>query len=133
MRNNYTDGEKQDALDLVTGSFRLARGGNPPKMTHQPTVVYMLVLVTLFVGVAVRNVVQALQGLPAAAAEPVKYLLQKVAFPLGVGLLFGFALFKYGRRWVNTPRLCPSLVKVWEGAGGAAAAQLAAPADKKRE
>ncbi|KAL4539610.1 hypothetical protein Ndes2526A_g02636 [Nannochloris sp. 'desiccata'] len=106
--NNFRDGEKQDALDLVTGSYKVTPG-NPAPSRSQGSPALPLLLVMALLAVAVMN------GRHLAASRELIGLkgAQEVGLLLLLVMVIVRVMFKFGTSMVNTPVLRPELAKPW--------------------
>ena len=106
--NNFRDGEKQDALDLVTGSYKVTPGNAAP-FRSQGSPALPLLLVIALVTLAVMN------GKHLAASGELIGLkgAQEVGLLLLLVMIIVKVMFKFGTSMVNTPVLRPDLVKAW--------------------
>jgi hypothetical protein len=106
--NNFRDGEKQDALDLVTGSYKVIPG-NPAPSRSQGSPALPLLLVMALLALAVMN------GRHLAASRELIGLkgAQEVGLLLLLVMIIVQMMFKFGTSMVNTPVLRPELAKPW--------------------
>lgn len=129
LLNNYQDGGKQDALDLMTGTYDL----DPATVTEfkrQPNVLLPLAVSMVLLALSLSNYYQiAEMQLP--TGEWLRVVAQKVMFPVAIAGSLVALVFKFGRTFVNSPQLRPDLVKVWEKPKGAAGP--AATKDDKKD
>lgn len=109
--NNFQDGRKQDAIDLVVGNFAVQPGKAPWAAPQGSPGLPLLAALTL-VGLAASNARQlvhseaGLLGQPGAAAREVAALLAAAALVLAL-------MFRFGRLLVDAPRLRLDLVHPW--------------------
>jgi len=148
--NNFQDGKKQDAVDLVTGAYAAAPGARPPfKRQSSPLVPLIIALVAIFIGARrLAELVSGAESTDAAADSSaagrgrklesesapgtadsasaggaggvLRAVGSSVLPPLLLGLGLLLLVFKNGRHLVNKPQLCPQL-----------AATVAKPARKR--
>jgi hypothetical protein len=107
--NNFRDGEKQDALDLVTGSYKVAPG-NPAPFRSQGSPALPLLLVFTLLATAVMN------GRNLAASGELIGLkgAQEVGLLILLVMIIVRVMFRFGTSMVNTPVLRPELAKPWQ-------------------
>ncbi|EFN52170.1 hypothetical protein CHLNCDRAFT_59012 [Chlorella variabilis] len=113
--NNFEDGHKQDALDLVTGSYAVVPGKPSPFQPQGSPAVPLLVAAALAVLAFVNLQLLAGGGGGASAllqAAPAT-LLQQVAAPLLLAGAMLFLMMKKGSQLVDKPQLTPELAVPW--------------------
>ena len=106
--NNFRDGEKQDALDLVTGAYKVSPGtASPFKPQGSPLLPLMLV--------AVAVVMAVVNGQHLAASGELFGMkaVQQVGLLLLLAAVVVRMMFKFGTSMVNTPNLKPELAVPW--------------------
>ncbi|KAK9805735.1 hypothetical protein WJX73_003446 [Symbiochloris irregularis] len=112
--NNFTDGRKQDALDLVTGTYVVDKS-KPSPFKVQASPLLLVTIAVIAVLFALRSLLVLLLG--RTGGEGVigvsAALLQQVVLPLGLAFLIMRAIAANGRRLVNRPQLCPRLAHPW--------------------
>lgn len=112
--NNFSDGRKQDAFDLVTGTYSIDKE-KPSPFKVQASPFLLLLIVLIAVAFALRSVLQLSTG-SYADYKPfglVAALLQQVAVPLSFAYFILRSIARNGRRLVNRPQLCPGLAHPW--------------------
>ena len=106
--NNFRDGAKQDALDLVTGSFKVTPGKAAPfKAQGSPTLPLLVVgvLLTLaFINGRQLAATGELMGVKGA---------QQVGLLVLVAGIVLRTMMKFGKHLVNIPNLRPDLAVPW--------------------
>lgn len=108
--NNFRDGHKQDALDLVSGNYEIVPG-RPPAFGLQPSPVLPLLAVLAALYVAWSNL-RALVQAGELLGHPAVFLQQVVALVLLAALIV-WAMFKKGQLLVDRPQLRPDLAHPW--------------------
>ncbi|KAL4421843.1 hypothetical protein ABPG77_001325 [Micractinium sp. CCAP 211/92] len=110
--NNFEDGHKQDALDLVTGGYRIA-SDKPAPFQPQGSPAVPLLLVAALLVLAWLN----LQALRASSdgllAVPPVALLQQVAAPAAAAAGALVLIMKLGKNLVDKPMLLPGQAVPW--------------------
>ncbi|GMH37947.1 hypothetical protein BSKO_05831 [Bryopsis sp. KO-2023] len=101
--NNFQDGRKQDALDLVTGGHKLGENWSPFQNQPSPTVPIALAVILFLTGL-----IQFTKGLFGSEGA---IKLSVLAFALSYGIVY--VLMKLGPKLVNKPQLRPELTKQW--------------------
>ncbi|KZO96288.1 inositol/phosphatidylinositol phosphatase [Calocera viscosa TUFC12733] len=103
FRNNFTDGPRQDAYDLLTGAWRARRGGGVGGWEQRSVLVRGMPYVLLFA------VVMLLAGavLPRSASR-LSILPFNILFVL-LAFLASYFIAAHGVSYVNWPRLTPPL------------------------
>lgn len=107
--NNFFDGDKQDALDLVTFAHRIDPGKSFD-FKHQASPLYPFLLSLLTFYISMHNYKLWKQD----EYHNFRGLVQSIVFPLAMGVVIMGLVVRWGRRFVKTPQLRPDLVKVWE-------------------
>lgn len=124
--NNFCDGAKQDAVDLITGAFEPASQSTKPSpfKDHQasPAVPLLIALVAFIVafsraGTVSGDLISILAG-PFSFSTPLvkgigRAVAAQVALPLAVALGALVFVSSNGRGLVNRPRLRQDMVKPW--------------------
>ncbi|PSC73450.1 phosphoinositide phosphatase SAC8 isoform X2 [Micractinium conductrix] len=109
--NNFADGHKQDAIDLVTGSYTVVPGKRAPFHRQGSPAVPLLAVAALLL-LAWFN----LRGLAAAGgllgAAPTA-LAQQVAAPLALAATLLFVVMRAGQQLVDRPQLRPDAAAPW--------------------
>lgn len=108
--NNFRDGHKQDALDLVSGSFVISPG-KPVSFVMQPSPALPLLAALTALFFAFSNLKTLLQG-GLLLSAPQAFIQQVLALVLLAVVIF-WAMFKKGRSLVDRPQLRPDLAHPW--------------------
>jgi hypothetical protein len=107
--NNFRDGAKQDALDLVTGSYEVAPG-RPAPFAPQGSPALPLAAAAALVAVAVS----AVRRLAAAGELGLTVdTARDVVVPLLLAVIVVRLVMRFGRQLVNRPSLRPDLAVPW--------------------
>ncbi|KAK9809957.1 hypothetical protein WJX72_002549 [[Myrmecia] bisecta] len=107
--NNHQDGRKQDALDLMTGTYQVAKDkGTPFRTMPSPSLPFLVAAVS--VGWAVSQLAHIAQG---NVDHPTGELLNQVLLPLLLAGSLVAGVVKNGRAMVSQPQLCPGLAQPW--------------------
>ena len=114
--NNFRDGAKQDALDLVSGAVEL-RTGRPVRFQSQasPLLPLLALLGAAYFAIAQLHAAAAPDKLladPGPVALALSLATRALALLLTAGLVLGF-LFKNGTKFVDRPQLNPVAAKPW--------------------
>ena len=140
LLNNFSDGAKQDGMDIITATYKPEPGAcesNSPcllinqlmlfqlrvyqrvtfpgkyvKFVHQPFVLYPFLIAFLLFYFTLNN----WGRLEAAGLDGLQYLMgfaRGVLLPLAIGAFVLGATFRFGSRFVKKPYLCPRQVQVW--------------------
>jgi len=122
--NNFRDGAKQDAIDLVTGACIVSSprkssvdgsigngGGSEKKKKVQGSPAFPLLAAATCFAFAVSNARHL--GEAGQLFDPV-LLMQKVVSLLIVSIVIIVIVMEYGERLVDRPTLRPDLVHPWE-------------------
>lgn len=106
--NNFRDGAKQDALDLVTGAYKVAPG-KPAPFKPQGSPVLPLIVAGALLALAVSN------GRQLAASGELMGVkgAQNVGLLVLVAALVVRVMMKFGKHLVNVPNLRPDLSVPW--------------------
>ena len=106
--NNFRDGAKQDALDLVTGSFKVTPGKAAPfKAQGSPTLPLIVVGVLLTLAfINGRHLAATGELMGVKGAQQVGLLV------LVAGIVLR-TMMKFGKNLVNIPNLRPDLAVPW--------------------
>lgn len=116
--NNFRDGEKQDALELVAGAVEL-RAGRPVRFQAQSSPFLPLAAVLLAIYFAIGNLkhISSSSDLSSTAGSVLSVWLYafvtKVLSLLLAAVLIVAFLFKNGTKFVNRPQLNPVAAKPW--------------------
>jgi hypothetical protein len=108
--NNFRDGEKQDALDLVTGTYRPERDGTS-RSTQRLSPALPLVAACALLYVAHRNFVSMVRVPHDAFSADA---LRQVWIPLGLALAIFKGVMAFGKFLVDRPSFRPELSVPWE-------------------
>lgn len=114
--NNFEDGHKQDALDLVTGGYIVVPGKPPPFQAQgSPAIPLLAVLALLVLAFSNLQTVKASAGgdLVAAGLHAPTALLQQVAAPLLLALAVLALVMKKGKYLCDRPTLLPDAAVPW--------------------
>lgn len=108
--NNFRDGGKQDALDLVTGTFRPERDGRstPALGGMSPATLLILAGALLYFAYTNMKTLNFLQDALTTVALKEMWL----PFFLALGILHGVK--KFGKHFVDAPTFRPDLSVPWE-------------------
>lgn len=109
--NNFRDGTKQDALDLVTGAYTVVPGTAAPFRPQGSPFLPLALAIACLVAAVVN--VQQLAG--EGHLVPVALAVQVAPYLLGAAAVVAM-MFRYGRELVDTPQLLPRQVSPWHGA-----------------
>ena len=109
LLNNFRDGEKQDALDLVTGTYRPERDGTNSSVTKMSPAIPLLVAFSLLY-LARRNFV-AMVVAPRDAFSADAFRSVWLLAIVGLAILNGVKTF--GRYMVDRPAYRRDLAVVW--------------------
>lgn len=107
--NNFRDGEKQDALDLVTGNYKIATGLSSP-FKPQGSPAFPLLVAVLLIWLAVQNAISL------SATGELGFGVktgQQVVLLVAVAVVIVRLMFKFGRHLVNIPNLRNDLAVPW--------------------
>lgn len=109
LLNNFRDGEKQDALDLVTGTYRPERDGTNRSVTKMSPAIPLLVAFSLLY-LARRNFV-AIVAAPrdAFSADALRHVWLLVF----VGMVILNSVKTFGKFMVDRPAYRRDLAVVW--------------------
>ncbi|KAL4856549.1 Phosphoinositide phosphatase SAC7 [Chlorella vulgaris] len=110
--NNFEDGHKQDALDLVTGSYTVTPGKPPPFQAQGSPAVPLLAVAALAVLAAYNLLSLSSDGGGGLLALSL-LLLQQVAVPLALAAALLVLMLKRGSLLVDKPQLAPELAVPW--------------------
>ncbi|KAL6785044.1 TEF21 [Auxenochlorella protothecoides x Auxenochlorella symbiontica] len=113
--NNFQDGAKQDAIDLVTGAF-VVKTGREVQFRSQPSPALPLLAVLVAIVVAFQNAGRILAGQDQASSGALALLgafVQRVVLLLILALGVVIFLFKNGRRFVDQPQLRKDAARPW--------------------
>lgn len=108
--NNFRDGVKQDALDLVTGTHPIVPG-KAPTWQNQGSPALPLIAALAAVWLALKNASDLSRN--GSILEPSQLFTQVAVWLVAAILLVRFVL-KNGSRLVDRPQLRPDLVIPWE-------------------
>lgn len=108
--NNFRDGGKQDALDLVTGTFRPERDGrsNSSQLRMSPTTPLTIATFLFFFGFQKIQNLTVIQDAWTAAA------LKEIWLPFILVIVILLSIKKYGKFLVDSPSFRPDLSIPWE-------------------
>jgi phosphatidylinositol 4-phosphatase len=106
--NNFRDGEKQDALDLVTGTYRVEPGRAVPKAARASPALPLLLAVLLFI-VSLTNA----KTLTAGGQLSFGSGFSKVLMPALLAIVILKLVFAFGSKLVDRPSLRPDLCSPW--------------------
>ncbi|KAG2437454.1 hypothetical protein HXX76_006104 [Chlamydomonas incerta] len=122
--NNFQDGRKQDAIDLVSGAYQVVPGSKLP-LRSQPSPFIPIILALAMVAFGAHQAGQfmsgglaagavgaanaAAGGVEAATQSQLMLLLTRVVLPLVLGLGLLAFVVQNGKHLVNKPLLCPHL------------------------
>lgn len=126
LLNNFSDGAKQDGMDIINASYKPVPGTTTTrgrimhayladkhvKFVHQPFVLYPIIIAFMLFYFTLAN----WATLEAANLDGLDYVLgfgRGVLLPLAVGAFVLGATFRFGKRFVKQPHLCPQQVQVW--------------------
>eukprot|EP00889_Picochlorum_renovo_P005155 jgi/Picre1/32185/NNA_007531.t1 len=108
--NNFKDGGKQDALDLVTGTFKSDKDGARAASSIRISPAIPLILATILVVLAHKNFVLLGSTQHVFTLEAI----QKVWLLLFLAIAIVHNVKKYGKYLVDSPMLRPDLSIPWE-------------------
>ncbi|KAK9821743.1 hypothetical protein WJX81_001555 [Elliptochloris bilobata] len=109
LRNNFADGRRQDALDLLTGAYVPSKEKPSPfKPQPSPALPFAAAMVALlWAAVTAWRMATGRHEASVAGAA------QLVLLPLALAGAILAALVRNGSRLVNCPQLCPDLTQPW--------------------
>ncbi|RXK39388.1 inositol/phosphatidylinositol phosphatase [Tremella mesenterica] len=102
VRNNFFDGDRQDAFDLLTGAWVAKRGGIPPLSDTRPLVMRSMPYIFAF---AITMIIAAL-SLPRSSDMSIYSFLLLWVF---LAFVSGSYIWGNGTSYVSWPRLNPPL------------------------
>lgn len=107
--NNFRDGGKQDALDLVTGTFKPERDGRSSSSLASRSPVTMLIIAVVLFSMGYKNI----QNLTGVIDIFSFVALREIWLPciLALGILYGIK--KFGKYLVDVPTFRPDLSVPW--------------------
>ncbi|GAX76741.1 hypothetical protein CEUSTIGMA_g4188.t1 [Chlamydomonas eustigma] len=108
--NNFADGRKQDAVDLVTGSYIPDHGSKSPfKRQYGPLFPLAAALVCFYYGIS--RIFHAFNSLVTSQSSEFdsRDLAVNGFAPILVGAILILTVMKIGKHLVNKPQLCPQL------------------------
>ena len=108
--NNFRDGGKQDALDLVTGTFRPERDGRSASALGGRSPATLLLLAGALIYFAYTNMKHMNFLQDALTIEALKEMW--LPFFLAIGILHGVK--KFGKHFVDAPTFRPDLSEPWK-------------------
>ena len=108
--NNFRDGGKQDALDLVTGTFRPERDGRSASALGGMSPATLLLLAGVLIYFAYTNMKHMNFLQDALTIEALKEMW--LPFFLAIGILHGVK--KFGKHFVDAPTFRPDLSEPWK-------------------
>lgn len=109
--NNFSDGRKQDASDLVTGNYALSKDG-PPTFRKVPSIWLPVSLaVNLMVWAWFNFIYLALGRLD---GNVLVSFTKHIMFPVLLAITIMAAVGKYGNIFINRPQLRPDLSQTWK-------------------
>lgn len=109
--NNFSDGRKQDAVDLVTGNYSISKDG-PPTISRMPSAWLPVALALNIVVWACFNFLYLALG--RLDGNPYFNFAQLVMLPCMLALTILYAVGKFGDKFINRPQLRPDLSQVWK-------------------
>jgi phosphatidylinositol 4-phosphatase len=115
--NNFQDGKKQDAVDLVTGTYQVQRGSRLPYRSSPSPFLPLLVALAAFF-FALSQLGQTGQVAEGGFKATAGHVVQAVLLPLTLSVGLVMLVVKNGRRLVNKPQLCPQLANTVDVGGG---------------
>lgn len=101
--NNFQDGNKQDALDLITGAFSYEPYRLPLQRQHSPVLPLLSAMVMVALGIG-----------NAAGQRTTTSAFQALAGPSCYAALVLFLVIKNGKQLVSRPQLCPYLADTFQ-------------------
>lgn len=108
--NNFRDGGKQDALDLVTGTFKPERDGrSTPTLAGMSPATLLIIAAALF-----RFAYTNMQNMSALQDALTIEALKQMWLPLFLAFGILQIIKKFGKYFVDTPTFRPDLSVPWE-------------------
>lgn len=109
--NNFSDGRKQDAADLVTGNYTLSKDG-PPVFRRVPSAwLPVLLALNILIWAWFNFIYLALGRLD---GNPFFNFAQLIMLPCMLAVTIIYAVGKFGDKFINRPQLRPDLSQIWK-------------------
>lgn len=109
--NNFCDGRKQDAVDLITGNYSISKDG-PPVISRMPSAWLPVALALNIVVWAWFNFIYLALG--RLDGNTFVNFAQLVMLPCMLAFTIIYAVGKFGDKFINRPQLRPDLSQVWK-------------------
>ncbi|CAL8466862.1 g6398 [Coccomyxa elongata] len=107
--NNFRDGRKQDALDLLTGTYTISKDKPSPfkaSFTGLPLIAVALLLMLM-------AAVSGFHTVAGTGNGGIGYIVQTVLLPIVLAVTLLQLVVKNGKKWVDKPQLCPDMSQPW--------------------